>query len=286
MGAVMARQEGVLVSALMNFLFPKNLEHPESTGRMDVFAWYGPVDDEGNLRSGPQGKHIMSNLEIRQMIVEINREQLYALLARERSTVETVVNELLPRAVGHHYTEKEVEMLFSSISQSMEGRAKFADLQQVILGDQRRRLVTLLDGGEITKAKREPIPYQTKSAKVLRKLTTKPKLLPCQEFLSTMKRLHANGTLIAPIEQQNMSSQLANNVMLVRDLGRANDRWDRYCGIRQTGKASYVKTRNVPRSDVLSDGLLPSKAPYVSSLNSTLAMNGPRTAPKVCEVSH
>ena len=63
-------------------------------------------------------------------------------------------------------------------------------------------------------------------------------------------------------------------------------RWDRYCGIRQTGKASYVKTRNVPRSDVLSDGLLPSKAPYVSSLNSTLAMNGPRTAPKVCEVSH
>merc|ERR1719258_196 len=157
------------------------------------------------------------------MVVEINPEQLYSLLARQRSTVETVVNELLPRA-------------------------KFAELQQVILADQRRRLVMLLDGGEITKAKREPIPYQTKAAKVLRKITTKPKLLPCQEFLSTMKRMHANGGLIAPIEQQNMSSQLANNVMLVRDLGRANDRWDRYCGLRQTGKACYVKTRNVKRS--------------------------------------
>jgi hypothetical protein len=100
-----------------------------------------------------------------------------------------------------------------------------------------------------------------------------------------MKRLHANGSLIAPIEQQN-SPQLANNVMLVRDLGRGDDRWDRYCGIRQTGKASYVKARNVPRADVISDGIFPSKAPYVSSLHSTLTMNGPRTAPKVCEVSH
>jgi hypothetical protein len=270
----------------MNFLFPSNLEHPESTGRMDVFAWYGPVDDEGNLRAGPQGKHVMSNLEIRQMIVEINREQLFSLLARPRATVETVVTELLPKAVGHHYTEREVVQLFSSISQSLDGRAKFSELQRVVLDDQRRRLVMLLDGGEITKAKREPIPYQTKSAKVLRKLTTKPKLLPCQEFLSTMKRLHANGTLIAPIEQQNMSSQLANNVMLVRDLGSAGDRWDRYCGLRQTGKASYVKARNVPRSDVIQDGNIPTKAPYVSSLNSTMTMNGPRTAPKVSEIAH
>ena len=53
-----------------------------------------------------------------------------------------------------------------------ESRRQFAMVSEflkneVILGDQRRRLVTLLDGGEITKAKREPIPYQTKSAKVL-----------------------------------------------------------------------------------------------------------------------
>ena len=34
-----AQQQGQLMPALMAFLFPKNLEHPESTGRMDVFAW-------------------------------------------------------------------------------------------------------------------------------------------------------------------------------------------------------------------------------------------------------
>ncbi len=36
--------------AFIEFLFPAHLEHPESTGRMDVFAWYGPVDDDGKLR--------------------------------------------------------------------------------------------------------------------------------------------------------------------------------------------------------------------------------------------
>jgi len=244
------------------------------------------VDDQGNLRAGPQGKHIMSHLEIRQMILEVNREQLYSLLARQRETVETVVKELLPKATGHHYTEMEVQQLFSGITQTTDGRAKFAELQKVVMDDQRRRLVTLLEGGSITRAKREPIPYQTKPAQVLRKMTTKPKLLPCQEFMATMKRLHGNGTLIAPIEQQNMSGQMASNVMLVRNLGLPNDRWDRYCGIRQTGKASYVKARNVPRADVLSEGLLPAKAPFCSSLNSTLTINGPRTAPKVSEQVH
>jgi hypothetical protein len=280
----MAQAQGQLMPALMRFLFPANLEHPESTGRMDVFAWYGPVDDEGNLRSGPQGKHVMTNLEVRQMIAEINREQLYSLIARPRETVETVVNELLPKSLAHHYTEAEVEKLFSGISQTQDGRAKFAELQKVVMDDQRRRLVTLLGGGQITRAKRAPIPYQTKSAQVLRKMTTKSKLLPCQEFMATIKRMHANCTLIAPIEQQNLSGQLASNVLLVRDLGLPNDRWDRYCGIRQTGKSSYVQARNVPRADVLGDGLLPTKSPYVSSMNSTLAMNGPRTAPKVSEL--
>ena len=127
------------------------------------------MDDEGNLRSGPQGKHVMTNLEVRQMIAEINREQLYSLIARPRETVragstqtqnsaalnlgrvlvahpavsvegfemqpkagpslrtgpatsvaclgsnrgrpsevETVVNELLPKSLAHHYTEAEV----------------------------------------------------------------------------------------------------------------------------------------------------------------------------------
>ena len=40
--------------ALMRFLFPANLEHPESTGRMDVFAWsaQGPHGRDALLFGG------------------------------------------------------------------------------------------------------------------------------------------------------------------------------------------------------------------------------------------
>jgi hypothetical protein len=276
----MAR-DGVLVSALFKFLFPPNLEHPESTGRADVFAWYGPVDDDGELRAGPQGKHKMTHLEIRQMVQELNREQLYSLFSRPRETVETVVNELLPKAMSHHYTEKEMQALLAGVSTTRAGRAKFEELQKVILADQRRRLVTLLEGGEITKAKRQPIPYQTRPAAVLTEMTRKKKLLPCQEFMAITKNLHRHGSLIAPIEQQNLSGTMAANVNLVRELGSMNDRWDRYCGLRQTGKASYVKARNHPRADVRGDGSLPDKGPSVSSLTASLLLNGPRSASKV-----
>merc|ERR1719253_1442483 len=100
----------------------------------------------------------MTHLEIRQMIQDLTREQLYSLFSRPRETVE---NELLPKAMSHHYTEKEMQALLAGVSTTHQGRAKFEELQKVQLADQRRRLVTLLEGGEITKAKRQPIPYQT-----------------------------------------------------------------------------------------------------------------------------
>ena len=63
-----------------------------------------------------------------------------------------------PQSRSHEASLSESRSQFAMVSEFLKN--------EVILGDQRRRLVTLLDGGEITKAKREPIPYQTKSAKV------------------------------------------------------------------------------------------------------------------------
>ena len=42
--------------------------------RMDLFAYYGPCDDDGQLRGGPAGQHLHTDLEIRQMITELNKE--------------------------------------------------------------------------------------------------------------------------------------------------------------------------------------------------------------------
>merc|ERR1719240_2413476 len=172
------RSDGVKMEALMKFLCPEKLEHPESTGRLDLFAYYGPCDDDGNLLGGKAGGHCHSHLEIRQMIKELNEEHLYTLISRPRETVETMVAEILPKAVSHHYTERDIMRLFGGISADDSGRYKFSDMQTLIVADQRRRLLTLINGGEIAKTARRQLPFQSKPAQKLQQITTRRKLRP------------------------------------------------------------------------------------------------------------
>ena len=46
----------------------------QSTGRLELFARYGPVDEAGKLRGGIAGSHVHTDLEIRQMIQHETRE--------------------------------------------------------------------------------------------------------------------------------------------------------------------------------------------------------------------
>lgn len=262
------------MKSLLAFLFPSHLSNPESTGRLDLFAYYGPCDENGQLHGGWNGHHIHTDLEIRQMVTELNREQLYSLVARPRETVETMINEILPKAVHHCYTEKEIHRMFRCISPDDDGFYKFFDMQKVILADQRRRLLTLIKGGEISKTTRRPIPFQTLPGKILTEITTRKKLRPNEEIISRGKKMQ-NCTLIAPLEQQNLSNALTANVSLLRPFGDVDDRWDRYCAIRRTGKVSYVGARNAQRQRFVGDDTLADKAPVCSTLTATISMNGP-----------
>lgn len=267
--------EGVTMKALMAFLFPPHLEHPESTGRLDLFAYYGPCDDNGKLRGGPGGYHFHTDLEIRHMITELNKDNLYSLISRPRETVETMVNEILPKAVSHHYTEKDIIRLFAGISPDDSGRYKFGDMQNVVIKDQRQRLLTLIKGGEIAKAARRAIPFQSKPAYVLQSITRKKKLRANEESECLKKRMNAYSSMCAPLEQQNLSSAIAGNVLMVRSIGDVDDRWDRYCALRRTGKVSYVTARNTSRGRFGGDDELADKAPRCSTLTASCALNGP-----------
>jgi hypothetical protein len=186
-----------------------------------------------------------------------------------------MVNEILPKAVSHHYAEKDIIRLFVGISPDDQGRYKFADMQTVILADQRRRLLTLIKGGEIAKAARRAIPFQSKPASILQAITRKKKLRQNEEIISRGKRMNAYSSLTAPLEQQNLSNAIAGNVLLVRPLGDVDDRWDRYCAVRRTGKVSYVGARNCARMRLPGDDDLADKAPNCSTLTASSALNGP-----------
>lgn len=266
--------DGVTMQSMMTYLFPPHLANSSSTGRLDVFAYYGPCDDNGRLPGGPANRgRVHTDLEIKHMINEVAEEQLYTLIARPRATVKTTVMELLPKAVKHSYTPKDIAILFAGISADENGRYKFSDMQRVILADQRRRLLTLIKGGDIVKVARQMIPFQTKPAEVLREITTRKKLRPNEEIEALGKRLNSLSGIVAPLEQQNLANELRNNVVLSMPLGRIDDRWDRYCALRRTGKCSYVGARNMSRARL--DDELPDKAPRCSTLVSSMSMNGP-----------
>lgn len=101
----------------------------------------------------------------------------------------------------------------------------------------------------------------------------------CQQY--DLHDSQGSACLIAPLEMQNLSDQLSNNILLLRGVGSLSDRWDRYCALRQTGKATYVRSRNwlTTGLDRFGEG---SKAGTANSdfLASALK-NGPLTAPKI-----
>lgn len=72
-----ANQQGkVDVAKLLDFIFPTSLQHPLSTGRLFAFGMYGPLDANGNLRSGHNGQRVVSTWEIDTMCLQFEREDL------------------------------------------------------------------------------------------------------------------------------------------------------------------------------------------------------------------
>ena len=69
---------------LLNFVFPQNLQHPLAASRLFIFGLYGPLDKDGNLRSGIGGKHVVSEYELETMCEQVEREDLVQIYLHKR----------------------------------------------------------------------------------------------------------------------------------------------------------------------------------------------------------
>lgn len=275
-GTASARERllGVSMQALMKFLFPTRLENPDSCGRLEVFGKYGPTDEDGNLRGGVGGAHIHGDVEVKQMIEHGCREALYNLfLPKDRSTVESTVETLMPTAMAQRYTEDEVKDLLHKVPRYKDtGRMKFTEMQETIKAIQKRRLGEMakraMSGKPIAPPKERPlkVPFQSRPAYELMAVTRAKKMMPMQEQISMGKKLHAYSTLCASLEDQSLTESVVMNCNLCRGLGPLNDKWDRYCALRRTGRSSYVQTRNTYRFNPSMDCGIGNKHPGISSL--------------------
>jgi len=242
------------MARLFLFVFPCNVEHPETTGRLELFARYGPCDEQGRLRGGIAGSHVHTDPEIHQMIAHETREALFSLFSKPRATVEVVVDDVLPRALEQNYTAREIRKLLQGVALDSEGGMSFRSMQEAILASQRRRLQALVEQGPGARERGPKVPFQSKAAQHLLAPLRKKKLGEAEENLWAAKRTQNIGSLVASLEDQNNASQIHANVILARGLGRVDDRWDRYCSLRRAGKASFVQARNSPRPPGLDAG--------------------------------
>jgi len=266
---------GVSMQSLLKFLFPARLENPDSCGRLEIFGLYGPCDEEGNLRGGTAGAHIHGDTEIALMIKHNCREALYKVfLPKDRRDVETTVNTLMPAAMAQRYTAEEVKQLLSRVPcYPGTSRLKFTELQTTIKKSQEMRLGEMakraMSGKPIQPPKERPlkVSFQSRPCYELMAVTRKKKYTNLmEEEIARTKKLHAYSTLVASIEDQALAEQVKMNSNMCRDLGRLDDKWDRYCAIRRTGRSSYVQTRNTARFNPSMDCGLGNKHPRVGSL--------------------
>lgn len=58
------KSQWVDVDALMSFVFPISQLHSRSTGRLIVFAAYGPFSAAGKFMSGIAGRHEVTDGEV------------------------------------------------------------------------------------------------------------------------------------------------------------------------------------------------------------------------------
>ncbi|KNC47236.1 uncharacterized protein AMSG_03665 [Thecamonas trahens ATCC 50062] len=118
-------EAAVSVSEIIRFLFPSNEWFPHSTARLSLLAEYGPLKG-GVLCGGPQGKHKVSQMELRMMI----------------SQNEPPADD--PDGPLPNYSKKQVIALLSSLPSAVFSRAgrlvavSFHELQAAAIADRER----------------------------------------------------------------------------------------------------------------------------------------------------
>ena len=217
----------------LTFIFPKSHKHPNCLGRLELLAEFGPI--ESVLKSGNQGRHIVTDMEIASMIKEMTKVALKRLVGRDK---DAVVEEVLPAALEQKNEKHEILGLLDSVKQTSEGQVlDFADLQDRILAKRDKRLTELINSADTERITRLRAVYVHEKT---------PQYLK-NEALSGVKHgpthlLHTRTFEIMSLDEHQSTYSLTANAIMVRPQVMQGDIWDRSCCLRGTSHPSYVKS--------------------------------------------
>jgi len=266
----------VSMEQLLKFLFPPSVQHPLSTGRLFVFALYGPLDRDSKLRAGHMGNHIVTARELDTMSDTLAREDILSVYAGAGLAPEEE-EEILAQADGAmkfipQYTVPEIERLLKLVPRDEDGLMSFHDMQGAV-SKARAKHVKRLKAAMIalTKSKNKhaqtaPVEEKDRLADQVGKAGKKPiakvsKLVaPPTMFEADLgvsetenavvisRALAKHSFKICQVETGN-NPALTQNVRLLRDDFKykgEQEVWDNNCCLKGKNRGTHVKNRNTP----------------------------------------
>ena len=103
------------VDNLLEFLFPPSLQHPLVAGRLFAYAFYGPLDNNGHLKTGFKQSRILADYELEAMCLQFEKEdiiQIYLQRSRDMGLLTNKEQEMIvAQADGHLKAAKGKSML-------------------------------------------------------------------------------------------------------------------------------------------------------------------------------
>ena len=269
----------VSMAALMDFIFPRGVQHPLTRGRLFAFALYGPLDRHSRLRSGTKGEHVVTTRELDTMCRTIAREDILAVYANGGLSPEEE-EELLAQADSFmkmvpEYDADDITDILRGLPQDEFGLYSFHDVQHAISKERARHVMRLK--GHVDAALKRRNKTKRLVPDTLKVSAAQKSLEAAQPTLSrytqrvapqTMfdhnvgktgeevndaisRALCVNSFKITHIEGGNDPNLVENVRLLCEDRDNFKDKpdaekWDNNCCVRKQLRGTWVKTRNTP----------------------------------------
>lgn len=140
---------------LLKFIFPKSKQHPLAAARLYAYGMCGPLDQNGEIRTGIRGNRVLASYELDQMCLQYEKEdllQIYSHRARdiglltsaEQSSIVNQADAHLKKAKGKAslpvLSRNDIIDLFEDLERDSFGRMSFHDAQKMIDEFRRERI--------------------------------------------------------------------------------------------------------------------------------------------------
>lgn len=140
---------------VITYCFPAGYQHPFSGSRLIAFGMYGPLDAEGNIRTGFKGNRKVMDYELEEMCVQIERDDIASIYLHNKRDLGLLSNKQqesiiaqadahLKRAKGKamlpRLSKEDIREIFARTARDEFGTLSFNDMQQAIVAFRENRI--------------------------------------------------------------------------------------------------------------------------------------------------